>query len=157
MIENNYESLDVKDQMVDTNNYDFRPVQGGAFITPDGGEIIGAYTNGESSLTYWIPGRKLYKASFPIPKDGATVSAERSDVICQTGYLADKHDLYFGDNFDEVDSAGKDDAAYQMTLQDDKNIFALPTLESSKQYFWRVDTHRGNDVFKGDVWSFTTA
>ena len=76
MIENNYESLDVKDQMVDTNNYDFRPVQGGAFITPDGGEIIGAYTNGESSLTYWIPGRKLYKASFPIPKDGATVSAE---------------------------------------------------------------------------------
>ena len=90
MIENNYESLDVKEQMVDTDNYDFRPVAGGGFITPDGGQIIGAYTSGESSLTYWIPGRKLYKSSFPIPRDGGTVPAERMDVICQTGFRAGK-------------------------------------------------------------------
>ena len=157
MIENNYESLDVKEQMIDTDNFDFRPVPGGAFITPDGGEIIGAYTGGESSLTYWIPGRKLYKASFPIPKDGATVSSERGDVICQTGYLADEHDLYFGDNFDDVDSATKNDAAYQMTLNGNDNIFALPSIESGKEYFWRVDALRGDNAYKGDVWSFTTA
>ena len=57
---------------------------------------------------YWIPGRRLYKASAPIPRDGAQVSAaERADVICQTGYLAEKHDFYFGDSFEEVDAAGK--------------------------------------------------
>ena len=157
VIENNYESLEVKEQMIDTDNYDFRPVSSGGFITPDGGEIIGAYTGGESSLTYWIPGRKLYKASFPIPKDRATVSVERSDVICQTGYLAKKHDFYFGDNFDEVHSATKDDDAYRKTLHDNENIFALPSIESGKEYFWRVDAHRGNNAYKGDVWSFTTA
>ena len=156
IIENNYEGQDIKEQMVDPDNSDYRPVQGGGFITPDGGEIIGAYTTGEGVKRYWIPGRKLYKASFPIPHDGAKVSSDRVDVICQTGYLADKHDFYFGDNFDEVNSAGRDDEAYQETLHDDKNIFALPTIKSDKEYFWRVDAHRGEYVYKGDVWSFKT-
>ena len=52
--------------------------------------------------------------------------------------------------------AGKDDEAYQMTLHDDKNVFALPSLERGKAYFWRVDAKRGDNVYKGDVWSFTT-
>ena len=68
------------------DNHNFRPVPGGGFITPDGGEIIGAYTEGESSEIYWMPGRRLYKASYPIPQDGATVSAERGDVICKPAY-----------------------------------------------------------------------
>ena len=155
VIENNYESEDVKEQMVDPANYDFRPAPGGAFITPDGGEIIGAYTSGESSLTYWIPGRKLYKASGPIPLDGATVSAsDRKDVICQTGYLAEQHDFYFGDNFDEVEAAGWDDLAFQMTLNGDENIFSLPNLTPEMVYYWRVDARRGGYVYKGDVWTF---
>ena len=85
---------------------------------------------------YWIPGRRLYKASTPIPRDGAQVSAaERADVICQTGYLAEKHDFYFGDSFEEVDAAGKEDDAYQETLHDEKNVFALPSLKPGKEYF----------------------
>ena len=155
VIENNYESEDVVQQMVDPTNFDFRPVPGGAFITQDGGEIIGAYTSGESSLTYWIPGRKLYKTSSPIPLDGATVSAaDRKDVICQTGYLADQHDFYFGENFDLVDAAGKDDDEFQMTLHNDKNIFSLPNLSPGLVYYWRVDARRGDYIYKGDVWSF---
>ena len=155
VVENNYESQDVKEQMVDSANFDFRPIAGGAFITPDGGEIIGAYTSGETSLTYWMPGRRLYKTSFPIPSDGATVTAsERKDVICQIGYLADQHDFYFGDNFDNVDSAGKDDDTFQMTLNGEENIFSLPALTPDTVYYWRVDARRGDDVFKGDTWSF---
>ena len=157
VIENNYESQDVKEQMLDTDNYDFRPVVGGGFITPDGGEVIGAYTSGESSLTYWIPGRKLFKTSFPIPQDGVAVSSERSDVICQTGFQANKHDFYFGEVFDEVESAGKEDESYRMTLSGEKNIFALPfSLSAGTEYYWRVDAVRGDYVYKGDVWSFTT-
>ena len=157
VIENNYESQDVKEQMLDTDNYDFRPVAGGGFITPDGGEVIGAYTSGESSLTYWIPGRKLFKTSFPIPQDGVAVSSERSDVICQTGFQANKHDFYFGEVFDEVESAGKEDESYRMTLSGEKNIFALPfSLSAGTEYYWRVDAVRGDYVYKGDVWSFNT-
>ena len=62
----------------------YRPVVGGGFISQDGGETIGAYDLGDSSKVYWIPGRRLYKASVPIPHDGATeVPADRADVICQ--------------------------------------------------------------------------
>ena len=156
IIENNYNSTDVKEQMIDTENYDFRPLPGGNFITPDGGEIIGAYTEVESSETYWIPGRRLYKASYPIPQDGATVSAEREDVICRPAYLAEKHDFYFGDNFDEVEAAGKDDGPFQMTLHGEENIFALPNLKEDKTYYWRVDAHTLKKKYKGDVWSFST-
>ena len=155
-IENNYESQDVKQQMVDPDNNDYRPVVGGGFISQDGGDTIGAYVLGDSSKVYWIPGRKLYKASVPIPHDGSEVSAERADVICQTGYLAEKHDFFFGDSFEEVDTAGKDDDAYQSTLHNDKNVFALPSLESGREYFWRVDAKRGGHVYKGDIWSFST-
>ena len=157
IIENNYNSTDVKEQMIDTDNYDFRPLPGGNFITPDGGEIIGAYTLGPSSLTYWIPGRKDYKSSFPIPRNGATISTERADVICQTGYLAEKHDMYFGETFEEVDSAVKGDGAYQMTLSGDENIFAIPLLTPGETYYWRVDAIRGEYVYKGDIWNFKAA
>ena len=156
IIENNYNSTDVKEQMIDTDNYDFRPLPGGNFIAPDGGEIIGAYTLGPSSLMYWIPGRKLYKTSFPIPKNGAMISAERADVICQTGYLADEHDFYFGETFGEVDLAGTGDGAFQLTLSGNENIFPVPSLAVDKVYYWRVDARRGEDTFKGDVWSFST-
>ena len=156
VIENNYDAQDVKEQMVDADNYDFRPAAGGGFITPDGGEIIGAYASGESSLTYWIPGRKLYKTSFPIPLDGGVVQAERSDVICKTGYMADRHDFYFGESFDEVESAGKEEDAFQMTFNGDENIFALPDILPGKEYHWRVDAGRGDYVYKGEMWSFIT-
>ena len=143
--------------MKDTDNYDFRPVIDGGFITPDGSEIIGAYTSGDSSQFYWIPGRKLYKTSFPIPQNGAEVFAKRKDVICQTGYMADHHDFYFGETYSEVDSAGKDDNAFQVSLSGEENVFTIPSLSSGKMYYWRVDAVRADNVFKGDVWSFETS
>ena len=50
----------------------------------------------------------------------------------------------------------KDDDAYQETLHDDKNVFALPSLKPGTEYFWRVDAKRGGHAYKGDVWSFST-
>ena len=44
-----------------------------------------------------------------------------------------------------------DDDAYQETLHDDKNVFALPSLKPGKEYFWRVDAKRGGHAYKGDV------
>ena len=189
MIENNYESLDVKEQMVDADNYDFRPIAGGGFDPcPNTNsadwcnercnterrctrrnncqikcqqtcglcEMIGAYSI--DSPTYWIPGRKLYKASFPIPQDGGTAPADRVDVICQTGFRADQHNFYFGDNIDDVKSAGKEDENYRLTLSGEENVFPLPiSLTAGKEYYWRVDAQRGDDVYKGDIWSFIAA
>ena len=94
--------------------------------------MIGAYS--VDAPTYWIPGRKLYKTSFPIPQDGGTVSKERGDVICQTGYQAEEHSFYFGESYEEVDSAVEP----YMTLNGDENVFPMPTaLSPNKVYYWR--------------------
>ena len=55
---------------------------------------------------------------------------------------------------DQRDSAGKDDDAFQMTLDGEENIFSLPALSPDTVYYWRVDARRGDNVFKGDTWSF---
>jgi len=138
--------------MIDTDNNDFRPTTDGALTK--GSEIIGAYNLGD--LKYWIPGRKLYKTSNPIPKDEATVSYKRSHVICQTGYLAIQHDFYFGESAKLVDSAEKGDKEFQLTLYNDENVFKLPPLHAFKVYYWRVDVHKGGQIYKGDVWRFIT-
>ena len=154
LIENNYASLDVKDQMIDTDNKDFRPAPGGAFT--QGSQIIGAYNLGEFNSKYWIPGRKLYKTSNPIPQDGVTISFERGHVICQTGYLADQHHFYLSETAHEVDMAEKGNDTFQFTLYNEENIFPLPQLEADKIYYWRVDAQNGEHVYRGDVWSFFT-
>ena len=56
---------------------------------------------------------------------------------------------------DQVDAAEIGDDAYQFTLDGDENIFSLPyNLAPDMIYYWRVDARRGDDVYKGDVWSF---
>ena len=69
VIENNFSNKSVDDHIYDTANQDFRPIPGRAFT--EGEDIIRPARHGEG--VYWIPGRRLYKTSNPIPGDGATV------------------------------------------------------------------------------------
>merc|ERR1711872_561090 len=150
VIENNYVSKSVQNEMVDISVHDFRPIPGGKLTA--GSVTIGAYEVNPSR--YWIPGRQLYKASYPIPSDGAEVKT-RSDVMCRTGYLADQHHFYLGESADQVTEAELNDSEYQLSLAGQDNVFKLPEgLVKNKPYYWRVDAQRGGDVFKGDVWQF---
>jgi len=150
--ENNFASENVDQEMVDTSIQDFRPVPGGNFTKRL--VTIGAYE--ESSTHYWIPGRQLYKTSYPIPPDGKSVKL-RSDLICRIGYKADRHHFYLGQSADSVNHAGPADPEYQYTLENGANVFGLPPMEKQKEYFWRVDAQRGGggDTYKGDVWKFS--
>jgi hypothetical protein len=68
------------------------------------------------------------------------------------GFGAELHTVYFGDNFDDVNSATGG-------TQQIATTYAPGTLEFAKTYYWRVDesgTGRGAVTHKGDVWSFTT-
>ncbi|CAL4158370.1 unnamed protein product, partial [Meganyctiphanes norvegica] len=154
--DNNFSGQDVKTHMVDPDNLDFRPVEGGAFT--EGDEIIGPYQIGLSSMEYWIPGRMFYKTSTPIPPNEATVASTRDAVMFLGGYMSDQHDFYFGIDKSLVESATFDDEAYQYSLASvEGNVFELPPLHKHTQYFWRVDVQRGVHIYKGDVWTFTTA
>ena len=48
---------DVRKQLMDPDNMDFRPKQGSLYINDN----VGPYSFEVTKTNYWIPGRKLYK------------------------------------------------------------------------------------------------
>ena len=52
-----------------------------------------------------------------------------------------------------------DSEEFQYSTDGEENVFqvglGLP-IEDGQQYYWRVDSQRGGNVFKGDVWMFRT-
>ena len=50
---------DVRKQLMDPDNMDFRPKQGSSYIQDD----VGPYNYEESKTKYWIPGRIQYKVT----------------------------------------------------------------------------------------------
>ena len=51
---------DVRKQLMDPDNMDFRPKQGSSYIQDD----VGPYNYEESKTKYWIPGRIQYKVTW---------------------------------------------------------------------------------------------
>ncbi|CAL4122148.1 unnamed protein product, partial [Meganyctiphanes norvegica] len=153
IVENNYSGHDVKGHMVDPDNFDFRPVEGGPLANSS--VIKGAYQSGLQSQIYWIPGQRMYKASTPIPPYGSTVTYMRDALMFLEAYMTDQHHIYFGTDEYAVKSADSKSKEFHHTLQQ-SNIFHLPKLSPNTKYFWRVDAQRGGNVYKGDTWSFNT-
>ncbi|CAL4158267.1 unnamed protein product, partial [Meganyctiphanes norvegica] len=155
VIENNYFDTNVKDEMVDPDNYDFRPVDGGALTS--GTETKGPYQPENQSTEYWIPGQKLDKTSTPVPVDGATVPYSRDAVMFLQGRDAEKHNFYLGTKYWKTRNAKVSSPEFQETKTiNEGNIFSLPSLLPNTVYYWRVDAARNGVIYKGDVWSFTT-
>ncbi len=93
-----------------------------------------------------IPPKTAY---FPEPADGAE-SVETDETLSWTpGFGAKLHTVYFGETFDEVDTA----AGGQMQ---GTASYSPGTLKMAKTYYWRVDEFDVAETYKGDVWSFTT-
>ncbi len=85
----------------------------------------------------------------PEPADSA--EAESVDVTLgwTAGFGAKLHTVYFGETFDEVDSAAGG-------LPQGMTTYNAGTLKMAKTYYWRVDEFDVLETHKGDVWSFTT-
>jgi hypothetical protein len=96
--------------------------------------------------SFMVPPKTAY---FPDPADGA----EAVDVDVQLGWTAGfgakLHTVYFGETFDQVESAA--DGLPQGTTD-----FTPGTLNMAKTYYWRVDEFDIVETHKGDVWSFIT-
>lgn len=159
---NNIED-DVRNQLRDPDNLDFRPrkeamvVDAGYYVegvnenyageTPD----IGAYEYGDT--IYWIPGQKREKASVSIPPNQAMQVKSDADLMFLEAYQVQLHEIYLGTDKSLVEKAGKVSAEYRQTISN--NIYKPGLLEPGKTYYWRVDAVLGKQVVKGDVWSFT--
>ena len=90
-----------------------------------------------------------YTAWKPSPPNNSQFIDVDADLSWNAGWGAKLHTVYFGDNFEDVNSASGDTA--QATLS-----YALDTLEMGTTYYWRVDESDGRQTYTGDVWSFTT-
>lgn len=138
----------------DANNWDFRPkpnselvdsgviINGISFInSPD----IGAYEFGDKN--YWIPGRKITKASVPIPKDKGQFVSTEVDLMWLNAYKANSHDVYIGTSPDKLILAKN---------ISDTNIVTITDLTANANYYWRVDANTSQGVIPGDLWEFST-
>ncbi|MGB2861690.1 MAG: hypothetical protein WBC05_00060, partial [Sedimentisphaerales bacterium] len=132
----------------------------GVGATPQSGAIdvdFLAYTEGITVPIYAYP----EKASVPIPHTGAFVGQELSQLNWSPGASAVSHDVYFGDNFDDVDTGAG--STFQGNQTATYFNVGLPGglypegLILDKTYYWRVDDVEvdGWTIHKGDVWSFT--
>lgn len=156
IVTNNVFGKKVGQLLMDPNNNDFRP-QKDSLVAK---QKAGPYLYQEKMKEYWIPGRKLFKASSPIPPHASNdVKAAHRDVLMWLGGLnCDIHRVFFGENETNVAEAGIDSVEYIGSTTGDENVIYLPRkVKRGKTYFWRVDSVCNNKVvYKGDIWEFST-
>jgi hypothetical protein len=101
-------------------------------------------------------------ASSPNPKNGAMLEGTWVNLGWRAGDFAVSHDVYLGDNFDDVDNGTGDtfrgNQASTMLIAGFAG-FAFPDgLVPGTTYYWRVDEVNDtepNSPWKGDIWSFS--
>ena len=101
-------------------------------------------------------------ASGPVPADGALHPDTWVSLSWRAGDFAVSHDVYFSDNFDDVNAGAE--AAFQGNQVTTFFIagfpgFAYPDgLVPGTTYYWRIDEVNDtepNSPWKGNVWSFS--
>ncbi len=120
-----------------------------------------AYALLEAAINFALGIRIQPETYSPTPANGKTEVPRDVVLSWKPGIYADKHDVYFGTAFDDVSDATTtvDPAGVYMGRQSEATC-ALDRLEFGQTYYWRVDEVNAppdSTVYKGDVWSFTTA
>jgi hypothetical protein len=95
----------------------------------------------------------------PTPADGALHPKTWVNISWLPGPFAVSHDVYFGDNFDDVEAGTEDTFQGNQTA----TYFAVGSLRFSylvpgATYYWRIDEVNDtepNSPWKGSVWSFS--
>ncbi len=96
------------------------------------------------------------------PKDGSLIPDTWVNLSWSPGYFAVSHDVYIGDNFDDVNDAAE--GTFQINQTETFIVvgfpgFAYPNgLVPGTTYYWRIDEVNDtepNSPWKGDVWSFS--
>jgi len=88
----------------------------------------------------------------PSPKDGAGLIETDVTLSYSPGYGVKLHDVYFGDNFADVEAGTPDTYKGSVAV----TSFVPGILEFNKTYYWRIDESDGLNTIIGDVWSFQT-
>jgi hypothetical protein len=109
-------------------------------------EADGITINKGDIWSFTVPSLKAYNHSL---SDGACFIDPRTVLSWTPGSGAKVHTVFFGDNFDDVNSA-------VVGLSQAASTYDPGPLESDKTYYWRIDEYDGVEIHKGDVLNFTT-
>ncbi|MBN1806867.1 MAG: carbohydrate binding domain-containing protein [Sedimentisphaerales bacterium] len=122
---------------------------------------------------FWIDGVRFYegdyvepafssfKAREPEPENGALHKNTWASLSWEAGKSALTHDIYFGDNFEDVNNRAE--SVFQGNVAEDFYVVGFPGfvfpdgLVPGTTYYWRVDEINENDPnspWSGEVWSF---
>jgi hypothetical protein len=113
----------------------------------------------QSEIKKLMHGEEWPYASDPSPADDAVHLNTVVNLSWSPGVSAISHDVYMGENFDDVN-----DGAEGTFYGNQTSAFFIAGsgsvypggLVPGTIYYWRIDeVTAGNDVYKGDVWSFT--
>jgi len=93
------------------------------------------------------------EATIPNPPNYAANVSGRPTLSWQSGRYATEHQLYFSDNFNDVN----DRTVTPVILYETSYTLPEPPapLESQATYYWAVDETNWQEVWKGNVWRFT--
>jgi hypothetical protein len=106
----------------------------------------------------WQFTTKISEARYPYPGDKATDVPLDVVLSWTPGAFVDKHDVYFGTDETKVTDANRDNKLGVLVSQDQNEPNYAPPglLDLSTTYYWRIDEVNGLDIWRSDVWSFTT-
>ena len=110
----------------------------------------------------WVGGERP-NAHNPTPVDGFLLKDTWLSLSWVPGDNATSHDVYIGENYDEVEAGTGD--TFRGNLAENYSTIGFPGfpypdgLVKGTTYYWRVDEVEadGTTKYKGDVWSFAIA
>ena len=93
----------------------------------------------------------------PFPADGSRFVDLNVTLSWTAGFGDVSHNIYFGDNFDDVDAGlGGTFQANRVSTSFNLGMLYPGGLVPDKTYYWRIDeVESGGNIYKGDTWSFT--
>jgi hypothetical protein len=128
--------------------------------SPDGQPF--AYVNAikvePNSLQTFTPTNYAYH---PLPVDGADGVPVDATLVWKQGGYAEKHDVYFSTDFNDVNGANRSNPLGVLVSQDHLTTTYTPPkfLHLDTTYYWRIDEVSAAPdytIFNGGVWSFKT-
>lgn len=149
-----FETRGIRDDAAGGNPY----TDGSAYVTGSDGTADNILTSAPGDRVFVVElDFTSNAAGAPYPADEAMDVSRDVILRWMSGPFADKHNVYLGTSFDEVDQA---DSGSPLLVGPDlvESTYTPERLEFSQKYFWRVDEVNAppdSTVFKGDIWSFT--